>query len=184
MEESITNPRRGGTEGQEGLKRKEQRQHHPKEWSPMPSSPKQARVFTPAWPSVIMLILILASSSSWGVYGQGKIPEDLTCKASGMCSLGVSKFWKGDITTGQGLRNALEAVSFKKEIIVSCIANHFYIELMLHLYQDLLDLGMNHFMMLTTEETVCGHIWDRMAYEVALLSQGGTNRVQCDELRQ
>ena len=43
-------------------------------------------------------------------------PSDLECARSGYCSLGVSKTWVGDVATNEALREAMEAISYKKEV--------------------------------------------------------------------
>jgi hypothetical protein len=52
-------------------------------------------------------------------HGKDASTGPLPCEASGYCSLGVSKLWRGDVATNEGLRAMLEAVSFKRE--VSCL---------------------------------------------------------------
>ena len=51
---------------------------------------------------------------------------------------------------GSGLKAALGAVSYKKEIIIAIYGGGgpYFLELLLHLRQDFLGLGMSHFLVL------------------------------------
>ena len=46
----------------------------------------------------------------------GAAPGELECARSGYCSLGVSRTWVGDAGTNEALREAMEAISYKKEV--------------------------------------------------------------------
>jgi hypothetical protein len=59
------------------------------------------------------VLLLLASSLAAAAAARR------ACEESGMCSVGVSKPWVGDIKDSAALHSMLQAVPFKKELIVS-----------------------------------------------------------------
>jgi hypothetical protein len=42
--------------------------------------------------------------------------DGLPCNASGYCSLGQTRVWRGDIATNDAMREMLAAVSYRKEV--------------------------------------------------------------------
>eukprot|EP00798_Chlamydomonas_sp_ICE-L_P017395 gene17395-23695_t len=71
-------------------------------------------------------LLLLALSAGWAVspglaVQPWPVTEEMTCKSSGMCSRGETKFFMGDIAEPGVLQRALEAVSYKKELILVTI---------------------------------------------------------------
>lgn len=70
----------------------------------------------------------------------------LACHASGMCSIGHSKRFVGDIRPSAGLRTFLSSIAHKKEIILICYQRYstFLEEAAIHLHYELLALGFAH----------------------------------------
>eukprot|EP00798_Chlamydomonas_sp_ICE-L_P017394 gene17394-23694_t len=101
---------------------------------------------------VCMLLAMLVTAAS--------ATPKIGCESSGMCSIGSSIFFRGDISEKGVLSSALQAVSFKNEIIVSTIMGNYHMEMFLQLRQDFLDLGMAHMLALTTEKRYCHGVWD------------------------
>eukprot|EP00798_Chlamydomonas_sp_ICE-L_P007560 gene7560-712_t len=113
-----------------------------------------------------------------GAPSSAKGAEGMSCEQSGMCSLGVSKLFYGNIrssngfkealeavrckkeivlvaTAGEGFKEALEAVSYKKEIILVTTAGAYFVEFIFQLQSQWTRLGMDHMLILTMEETTC-----------------------------
>lgn len=64
-------------------------------------------------PALLLALAVVLPALLPGAIGR------LACESSGYCSLGKVKPWSGDIRTSQGLRNMLEARSYKKELIIA-----------------------------------------------------------------
>eukprot|EP00798_Chlamydomonas_sp_ICE-L_P031469 gene31469-6657_t len=80
----------------------------------------------------------------------------LACEESGYCSLGKTKQFVGDISQLGNLRKLLESTAFKQEIIlIQMSGSKLYIEMMLQLRFDFKELGMDHIVVLASEEDVC-----------------------------
>lgn len=57
-----------------------------------------------------------ASGSRGRIWGAAGSTRGLPCRASGYCSLGRSKVWRGDVATNRALQAMLKAVTYKKEV--------------------------------------------------------------------
>eukprot|EP00798_Chlamydomonas_sp_ICE-L_P030110 gene30110-35086_t len=96
-------------------------------------------------------------------------PGTPACEASGYCSLGRTKAYTGDIHGGRALRDASEARSFKKEIVLMC-SSAGYLLAIKQATMNLERLGMEHVMVLGFTEKDCevlskelpsyGCVWD------------------------
>eukprot|EP00798_Chlamydomonas_sp_ICE-L_P031517 gene31517-6697_t len=80
----------------------------------------------------------------------------LSCEESGYCSLGQTKQFVGDISQPGNLRKLLESTAFKQEIIlIQMSGSKLYIEMMFQLRFDFKELGMDHIVVLASQEDVC-----------------------------
>ena len=56
---------------------------------------------------------------------------------------------------GTGLKAMLDAVSYKREIIVVTISGTYHVEMLLQLREDFAELGFAHFLVLTMKVGAC-----------------------------
>ncbi|KAI3428524.1 hypothetical protein D9Q98_007347 [Chlorella vulgaris] len=99
------------------------------------------------------------TSKSVRQHGKDASTEPLPCEASGYCSLGVSKLWRGDVATNEGLRALLEAVSFKREIIFTMSDLKGYVlEMALNAVSSAAAQGYGHSLVLATDPAACSNI--------------------------
>ena len=95
----------------------------------------RVRLVPAAYIAALLLLIAVAwvvvtrssstSSSSGGTSttsGTGARPAGpataADCAASGMCSLGTSREYVGELASNEGLRAALQAVAYKQEVVV------------------------------------------------------------------
>lgn len=81
----------------------------------------------------------------------------LGCELSGYCSVGRVRTWSGDISTNAALREMLEAVSYKKEIIITALNTPVgvWAEMAINLVKSAEALGLAHFVLQGVSEEVC-----------------------------
>eukprot|EP00798_Chlamydomonas_sp_ICE-L_P028036 gene28037-31136_t len=85
---------------------------------------------------------------------------DITCRQSGMCSMGGTKHFHGEIASSKGFKEALDSVSFKREIIIVVTFGTMYLEFVFQLRAQLRRLGMDHFLVLSYNEHRCQQVND------------------------
>eukprot|EP00798_Chlamydomonas_sp_ICE-L_P004443 gene4443-14593_t len=105
--------------------------------------------------SVIWCLIAVSLGILTQLNATDAVTEELTCKSSGYCSLGNTKFFTGEINSSSGLKSALDAVSYKKEIVIVTINGEYHVEMLLQLRQDFEDLGMSHFLVLSITDDYC-----------------------------
>eukprot|EP00798_Chlamydomonas_sp_ICE-L_P013908 gene13908-19835_t len=65
---------------------------------------------------------------------------------------GKSKYYYGTVRTSEGFKEALESVSYKKELILVTTAGSQYLEFLYQLHNQFKRLGMSHFLSLSMKE--------------------------------
>jgi hypothetical protein len=85
--------------------------------------------------------------------------DGLPCNASGYCSLGQTRVWRGDIATNDAMREMLAAVSYRKEIIFT-VSNlgGYHLELAMNVIRSAEAQGYGHSFILVGEATDCDRI--------------------------
>lgn len=78
--------------------------------------------------------------------------QGLACEASGLCSLGHVKPFKGDIWPSAGLKASVAARSFKQELI---LVGETRLVPMFQFYDNLRKLGFGHVLLLTQKPEKC-----------------------------
>lgn len=81
---------------------------------------------------------------------------NLGCKESGYCSIGKTKTFIGDISSGSALRSMLVQVSFRNELIVVPATfkspKDGYGDMILQLHQDLINVGFSHLVYISGDD--------------------------------
>lgn len=106
-------------------------------------------------------LLLCALALMMSVDFRGSASEQrkpLACEKSGICSLGKTRPYTGDISRQGELRKALDARSYKKEvIIITSTSDHRMLPLLLVL-DNLAQLGMDHVLILSLNHDSCTSI--------------------------
>ena len=68
-------------------------------------------------------------------------------------------------SSGTGLLAALDAVSYKKEIVVVTISGTYHVEMLLQLREDFEELGIGHFLILTM--SVGARLWRQLSMGIS-----------------
>eukprot|EP00798_Chlamydomonas_sp_ICE-L_P001116 gene1116-3949_t len=85
---------------------------------------------------------------------------DITCRQSGMCSMGRTKYDYGEIASSSGFKKALKSSSFKREIIIVSTYGTKHLEFIFQLHAQLRRLGMDHFLAISYNEQGCQQVKD------------------------
>lgn len=87
-------------------------------------------------------------------------PGTFTCEASGHCSLGTSRTWRGDIATNAALHAMLEAVAFKREVLFTTFDEGalVYRQMAINTFMSAEDLGFGHMFLLAETEQACHNL--------------------------
>jgi hypothetical protein len=86
----------------------------------------------------------------------GDLP-DLPCRASGYCSLGRVRPYHGEVDSTAGLRAALKAASFRREVILITIGDNGHV-LGASLAASLAHLGLAHVMLFAADAAACARL--------------------------
>eukprot|EP00198_Chlamydomonas_reinhardtii_P007416 XP_001696753.1 predicted protein [Chlamydomonas reinhardtii] len=132
---------------------------------------------TPRWGGVksvqAIVLCLLAGEASWRISvkaepaWRGKeallqFNSSLPCAASGMCSIGRTKPWTGDIYPLHGLRECLAARAFRQEVI---LVSENRLSAGFQLVWNALEIGYDHIVLMSTKEKCqkAGRVWPQVS---------------------